>query len=158
MAIMFTLNGKTITAEKHHEDMPLLWYLREISGLKGTKFGCGIGQCGACTVHINDKAVRSCVLTVAQLDGMDIKTIESLANRDGGLHPVQEAWQEVDVPQCGYCQAGQIMAATAMLKATPKPTDEQISEQMTNICRCGTYTRIRKAIHIAADKLAKEVT
>ena len=139
------------------ENMPLLWFIRENEGLKGTKFGCGIGQCGACTVHYDGQATRSCLLKLGHLKGANITTIEGLATNGETLHPVQEAWMEVDVPQCGYCQAGQIMAAASMLKDNPNPTDEDIDTQMTNICRCGTYTRIRKAIHIAADKLAKEV-
>ena len=156
MAINFSLNGQQISASDEQADMPLLWFIRETQGLKGTKFGCGIGQCGACTVHYNGNALRSCSITLKQVANSNITTIEGLANGDQ-LHPVQEAWMEVDVPQCGYCQTGQIMAASAMLAANSAPSDEQINQQMTNICRCGTYTRIRKAIHIAADKLAKEV-
>lgn len=156
MTIKFTLNGQPISVSQDQADMPLLWYIRENEGLKGTKFGCGIGQCGACTVHFNGNAMRACSITLQQAENAQITTIEGLAS-NGKLHPVQEAWMEVDVPQCGYCQAGQIMAASAMLKIHGKPTDAQINQQMTNICRCGTYTRIRKAIHIAADKLAKEV-
>ena len=137
---------------------PLLWVLRDHLNLTGTKYGCGISQCGACTVHMNDQAVRSCSITVAQVSGTNITTIEGLAESEEQLHPVQEAWMQVDVPQCGYCQTGQIMAASAMLKRIPKPTDEDIDNQMTNICRCGTYVRVRQAIKIAADKLATEVT
>lgn len=157
MSISFTLNNKKVTAKETELDMPLLWFIRENLGLKGTKYGCGIGQCGACTVHYNGQAMRSCSVTVAQAKDANITTIEGLAPSDEELHPVQQAWLEVDVPQCGYCQTGQIMAASAMLKELPNPTDEQINERMTNICRCGTYTRIRSAIHIAADQLAKEV-
>lgn len=153
MTIQFTLNNQKVTVDDSMGDMPLLWYLREEAGLTGSKFGCGIGQCGACTVHLNGEALRSCTLTVRQVNKSDVVTIEGLAQSDDKLHPVQEAWMEVDVPQCGYCQAGQIMAATAMLKKIPEPTDEQIDQQMTNICRCGTYTRIRKAIKIAAVNL-----
>lgn len=158
MSITFTLNQSVVDVPAADKDMPLLWYIRETQGLKGTKFGCGIGQCGACTVHLNDQAIRSCSITVAQVSGTNITTIEGLATNDQQLHPVQDAWMEVDVPQCGYCQAGQIMAASAMLKQNPKPTDQDIDNQMTNICRCGTYVRIRQAIKIAADKLATEVT
>jgi isoquinoline 1-oxidoreductase alpha subunit len=158
MSITFKLNQQTVEVAESNKDMPLLWYIRENEGLKGTKFGCGIGQCGACTVHMNDQAVRSCSITVAQVSGTNITTIEGLAKSEEQLHPVQEAWMQVDVPQCGYCQAGQIMAASAMLKRLPNPTDEDIDNQMTNICRCGTYVRVRQAIKIAADKLATEVT
>lgn len=157
MSTTFTLNDKKVTATQQQADMPLLWFLREELSLKGTKYGCGIGQCGACTVHYNGQAMRSCSITVSQAQGANIKTIEGLALGDDKLHPVQEAWMEVDVPQCGYCQSGQIMAASAMLNNIPNPTDEEINQHMTNICRCGTYVRIRKAIHIAADNLAKEV-
>ena len=157
MSITFKLNQQTVEVAESNKDMPLLWYIREYLGLKGIKFGCGIGQCGACTVHMNDQAVRSCSITVAQVSGTNITTIEGPAKSEEQLHPVQEAWMQVDVPQCGYCQAGQIMAASAMLKQIPKPTDEDINNQMTNICRCGTYIRIREAIKIAADKLATEV-
>ena len=158
MSITFKLNQQTVEVAESNKDMPLLWYIRENEGLKGTKFGCGIGQCGACTVHMNDQSVRSCSITVSQASGTNITTIEGLATSEEQLHPVQEAWMQVDVPQCGYCQAGQIMAASAMLKRIPKPTDEDIDNQMTNICRCGTYVRVRQAIKIAADKLATEVT
>jgi isoquinoline 1-oxidoreductase alpha subunit len=157
MSITFKLNQQTVEVAESNKDMPLLWYIREYLGLKGIKFGCGIGQCGACTVHMNDQAVRSCSITVAQVSSTNITNIEGLAKSEEQLHPVQEAWMQVDVPQCGYCQAGQIMAASAMLKQIPKPTDEDINNQMTNICRCGTYIRIREAIKIAADKLATEV-
>lgn len=156
MTIQFTLNNKKVSVDDSLSDMPLLWYLREDAGLTGSKFGCGIGQCGACTVHLNGEAMRSCSITINQVSSSNVVTIEGLAENDEKLHPVQKAWMEVDVPQCGYCQAGQIMAAAAMLKKIPEPTDEQIDEQMTNICRCGTYTRIRKAIKIAAVNI-KEV-
>jgi len=148
MTISFTVNGVAHQVDEQL-DMPLLWYLRDSIDLKGTKFGCGIGQCGACTVHLNGHAVRSCSITLASLDGQKIKTIEGLSDRVEKA--VQTAWRNVDVPQCGYCQSGQIMAATALLKQNPRPTDEDINNVMTNICRCGTYVRIRKAIHQAAD-------
>ena len=134
------------------DDMPLLWALRDELGLTGTKFGCGIAQCGACTVHINGDAMRSCVITVGAVAGHNITTIEGLAEGDE-LHAVQEAWITEDVPQCGYCQTGQIMAVTSFLRNHPAPTDEDINLNITNICRCGTYVRIRKAIHRAAEML-----
>jgi len=130
-------------------DTPLLWVLRDELNLVGTKFGCGIAQCGACTVHLDGKAVRSCSVPIEAIDGKDITTIEGLDAE--AKHPLQEAWREFDVPQCGYCQAGQIMSAAALLKKTPAPTDAQIDEHMQgNLCRCGTYTRIKKAIKSAA--------
>ena len=130
-------------------DMPLLWYLRDTLGLTGTKFGCGASLCGACTVHKNGKAIRSCVTSMRSLSGAEITTIEGVGGP--GLHPVQKAWVEINVPQCGYCQSGQIMQAIALLAKTPKPTDEQIDDEMAgNICRCGTYQRIRAAIKAAA--------
>jgi len=149
--ITFTINGKQHSFDGDG-DMPLLWHLREEAGLKGTKFGCGIGSCGACTVHVDDDAARSCILTMSELDGTSITTIEGLADGDQ-LHPVQEAWVELDVPQCGYCQAGQIMATAAFLKDTPNPSDEDINDGITNLCRCGTYYRIRKAIKLAASRM-----
>ncbi|WP_417461443.1 (2Fe-2S)-binding protein [Kordiimonas sp.] len=149
--VNFSING-TARSFDGDGDMPLLWHLREEAGLKGTKFGCGIGQCGACTVHIDGDAVRSCSLPMAALDGAAVTTIEGLANGDD-LHPVQQAWIEEDVPQCGYCQAGQIMATAAFLKDVPNPTDDDINEGITNLCRCGTYYRIRKAIKLAAQKM-----
>lgn len=130
--------------------MPLLWVLRDLLKLTGTKYSCGIGQCGACTVHVGNMALRSCQLPVSTVMGQDITTIEGLS--DDGDHPVQLAWKETDVPQCGYCQAGQIMSATALLKRNSNPTDEDIDASMNNICRCGTYVRIKKAIHTAADQ------
>ena len=134
-------------------DMPLLWYLRDILGLTGTKFGCGIALCGACTVHKNGEAVRSCVTAMSAASGSDIRTIEDLGAN--GLHPVQEAWMQVNVPQCGYCQSGQIMQAVSLLKSNPHPSDQQIDDAMAgNICRCGTYLRIRQAIKLAAEKNA----
>jgi isoquinoline 1-oxidoreductase alpha subunit len=130
-------------------DMPLLWFLRDIVGLTGTKFGCGMAQCGACTIHLDGEAVRSCVTPVSRAIGKEIVTIEGLSLN--GDHPLQKAWAEVNVPQCGYCQAGQIMSAAVLLRENPKPSDQDIDDAMSgNICRCGTYLRIRKAIHIAA--------
>ena len=138
------------------EDMPLLWYLRDVAGLTGTKFGCGVAQCGACTVHLNGAPMRSCSIPASAVAGQKITTIEGLAGKDGKLNAVQAAWIEHDVAQCGYCQAGQIMSATALLKSNPKPTDADIDAAMAgNLCRCGTYIRIRKAIHSAAANLAK---
>ncbi len=142
------INGKKITVNAD-EDTPLLWVLRDELSLKGTKFGCGIAQCGACTVHINDSAVRSCSLPVSSISGESITTIEGLSKT--GTHPVQLAWKEIDVPQCGYCQAGQIMTASAFLKEKPKPTKDEIREAMHgNICRCASYNRIEKAVKLAA--------
>ena len=148
MAVTLKVNGQTHTLDIEPE-MPLLWALRDELQLTGTKFGCGIAQCGACTVHIGGVAMRSCSIPVGAAAGKDVVTIEGLASPDGKLHPVQAAWVAEDVPQCGYCQSGQIMAAVALLKEKPNPTDEDISG-ITNICRCGTYVRIRKAIHRAA--------
>jgi isoquinoline 1-oxidoreductase alpha subunit len=130
------------------EDTPLLWVIREQVGLTGTKYGCGIAQCGACTVHIDGVAVRSCSMPVGAVEGKRIVTIEGLSAN--ASHPVQKAWAAVDVPQCGYCQSGQIMAAAALLQKNPNPTDNDIDAAMTNICRCGTYLRIREAVHLAA--------
>ena len=144
----FTVNGKAIDSAAE-PDTPLLWVLREDLGLTGTKFGCGIGQCGACTVHVDGNAAKSCQLPVSAVDGKTITTIEGLS--DDSDHPLQVAWIEEQVPQCGYCQSGQIMAAAALLAGTPKPTDADIDAAMSgNICRCGTYQRIRKAVHRAA--------
>ena len=132
----------------------LLWVLRDTLGLVGAKFGCGIAQCGACTVHLNGEAVRSCSVPISAAADADVMTIEGLASPDGTLHALQEAWIAIDVPQCGYCQSGQIMSAAALLEQNPKPSDEDIDIAMAgNICRCGTYVRIRKAIHQAAAKL-----
>jgi isoquinoline 1-oxidoreductase subunit alpha len=131
-------------------DMPLLWYLRDVLGLTGTKFGCGMALCGACTVHQNGKAIRSCTMPMSRLAGADVRTIEDLSKN--GLHPVQKAWIKINVPQCGYCQSGQIMQAIALLNSKPKPSDQDIEEAMAgNICRCGTYQRIRAAIKAAAE-------
>jgi aerobic-type carbon monoxide dehydrogenase small subunit (CoxS/CutS family) len=144
--ITLTVNGKAHQLDVE-PDAPLLWVIRDEVGLTGTKFGCGIAQCGACTVLVDGKPVRSCVTPVSAVKGA-ITTIEGLS--PGAKHPVQQAWLIEDVPQCGYCQSGQILAAAALLKATPQPTDAQIDAAMSNICRCGTYPRIRKAIHRAA--------
>ena len=144
------INGKSAQVDVDPAT-PLLWVLRDHLKLVGTKFGCGIAQCGACTVHIGDGAVRSCQIPVSSVGEQPITTIEGLSEH--GDHPVQQAWMEIDVYQCGYCQAGQIMQASALLKNNPNPTDEEIEATMSgNICRCGTYTRIKKAIHLAADK------
>jgi isoquinoline 1-oxidoreductase alpha subunit len=145
-----TING-TVHDVSVDPDTPLLWAIREWVGLTGTKFGCGIAQCGACTVHIDGAATRSCSVPVSAVEGKQIVTIEGLA-KNGKLHPVQQAWIDHDVPQCGYCQAGMIMAAAALLKDRPKPTDADIDDTITNICRCGTYQQVRAAIHAAASK------
>ncbi len=134
-------------------DMPLLWVLRDELGLTGTKYGCGIAQCGACTVHIEGQAVRSCVMPISAVAGKAVKTIEGLATPEN-LHAVQSAWIEEQVPQCGYCQPGMIMAVAALLNTNPNPDDETIDRSITNICRCGTYPRVRKAIHRAAQALS----
>ncbi len=147
--IEFRLNGEAVSADVP-DDMPVLWVLRDVLHLTGTKFGCGIAQCGACTVHVDGRAMRSCVLPAASIAGKDITTIEGLAD-DGVLHRVQQAWIEEQVPQCGYCQSGMIMTAAALLAENPAPTDDDIDRTVTNICRCGTYPRIRKAIHRAAN-------
>jgi aerobic-type carbon monoxide dehydrogenase small subunit (CoxS/CutS family) len=142
------INGKSQSVEAD-SDTPLLWVLRDHIELVGTKYGCGIGQCGACTVHVNGTAAKSCSLLVSQLQGMEITTIEGLS--EYGTHPVQEAWKEIDVPQCGYCQSGQIMTAAALLENNPNPSDKDIDAAMNgNICRCGTYVRIKQAIKIAS--------
>ncbi len=147
--ISFKVNSESVTYEGD-DDTPLLWVLRDHLQKTGTKYGCGIGQCGACTVHVNGRAQRSCITPVSTISGQSITTIEGLASSDGELHPVQKAWLEIDVPQCGYCQAGQIMATADFLNKYPEPSDKDIDENMTNICRCGTYVRIREAIHRAA--------
>ncbi|MDT0538576.1 2Fe-2S iron-sulfur cluster-binding protein [Croceitalea sp. P059] len=149
----YTLN---INGETKEVDLdpstPMLWVLRDHVKLLGTKYGCGIAQCGACTVHLGDNAVRSCQLTVSAVGDQEITTIEGLS--ENGDHPVQQAWMEVDVPQCGYCQAGQIMTASALLKRNPSPSDAEIDSAMNgNICRCGTYTRIKKAVKIASESV-----
>jgi isoquinoline 1-oxidoreductase alpha subunit len=145
--IKLNVNGKDHSVDVEPE-MPLLWTLREVLGMTGTKYGCGIAQCGACTVHINGTPTRSCAIPASALVGTRITTIEGLSKDSS--HPIQKAWAAVDVPQCGYCQSGQIMAAADLLKRIPKPTDKDIDDVMTNICRCGTYQRIRAAIHLAA--------
>jgi len=145
----FSLNGRGVTV---HDDpsTPLLWVIRDTLGLTGTKFGCGVAQCGVCTVSIDGEPVRSCVLPLSEAEGRSVTTIEGLS--EDGSHPVQRAWTELDVPQCGYCQAGQIMSAAALLAKTPNPTDEEIDAAMSgNLCRCGTYGRIRAAIHRASE-------
>lgn len=147
--VQFKINGKEMRYDGDPA-MPLLWYLREDAGLKGTKFGCGVAQCGACTIHFNGNAMRSCVVPMSAVDGAEITTIEGLADGEE-LHPVQEAWVELDAPQCGYCQTGQIMATAALLSNNSNPDDEDIDRAITNICRCGAYYRIRKAIHRAAE-------
>jgi len=144
-----SINGRSYDVEVE-PDTPLLWVLRDTIGLTGTKYGCGIAQCGACTVHIDGVATRSCQVPVGTVGSKKIETIESLA-QNGKLHPVQQAWLEHDVPQCGYCQSGMIMAAVSLLRQKPKPTDADIDAAITNICRCGTYQRIRAAIHAAAN-------
>lgn len=150
--ISFTVNRKDVSLDVDPTE-PLLWVLREKLGLTGTKFGCGMAQCGACTVHIDGQAVRSCVAPVSRAAGHEVTTIEGLST--GLTHPLQRAWIELDVPQCGYCQSGQIMSAAVLLREKPSPTDEDIDEAMTgNICRCGTYSRIRRAIHRAAEMIA----
>jgi isoquinoline 1-oxidoreductase alpha subunit len=147
--ISFTLNGAEVQVDAP-DDMPLLWVLRDRLSLTGTKYGCGIAQCGACTVHVDDRAMRSCVAPVSAVAGKAVTTIEGLGS-DDKLHPVQQAWVDEQVPQCGYCQSGMIMAAADLLAQNPAPDDAAIDGAITNICRCGTYPRIRKAIHHAAD-------
>jgi aerobic-type carbon monoxide dehydrogenase small subunit (CoxS/CutS family) len=146
------INGRPVTV-KVEDDTPLLWVLRDHLGLTGTKFGCGVAQCGACTVHVDGAATRSCVLPVSAVEGRSVTTIEGL----GGDHPVQTAWVDADVPQCGYCQSGQIMSAVALLADTPSPSDDQIDRGMRgNLCRCGTYPRIRRAISQAAAAMVEQ--
>jgi isoquinoline 1-oxidoreductase alpha subunit len=148
MAISFKVNGKSTTVDVP-ADMPLLWVLRDVLDLKGTKFGCGIAQCGACTVHLNGAPIRSCTRKASTVAGADVTTIEGLSPE--GTHALQRAWEELDVPQCGYCQAGQLMSAASLLAKNPNPTDADIDTAMNgNICRCATYLRIRQAIHAAA--------
>jgi len=154
MSVTFRLNGKSTTVDVTPE-MPLLWVLRDVLDMKGTKFGCGIAQCGACTVHVKGTPTRSCTTPVSRVAGQDVTTIEGLS--PDGSHPVQRAWEEIDVPQCGYCQAGQIMSAVALLQKTPKPTDADIDAGMNgNICRCATYLRIKQAVHKAAELSAAQ--
>ena len=149
--IKLTVNGRPREVDVEPE-MPLLWVLRDVLDVKGPKYGCGIAQCGACTVHVNGEPVRSCSFPVSGAAGKRVLTLEGLA-QGAKLHPVQQAWIDHQVPQCGYCQGGQIMAAVALLKKKPNPTDADIDEAMTNICRCGTYARVRTAIHAAAKKV-----
>ena len=151
--IKLNVNGQTRNVDVD-PNTPLLWVLREWLGMTGTKYGCGVAQCGACTVHLDGVAMRSCQVPVGSASQAHITTIEGLS-ADGLSHPVQAAWLQHDVPQCGYCQSGQIMAAVALLKQNPKPTDEDINNAVTNICRCGTYQRIREAIHTAASLAGK---
>ena len=151
--VSFRLNGSQVDIDVP-DKMPVLWILRDHLGLTGTKFGCGIAQCGACTIHVDGKAVRSCVLPATSVDGKSVVTIEGLST-DGELNPVQQAWIDEQVPQCGYCQPGMIMSVTAFLREHPHPDDAAIDENITNICRCGTYPRIRKAIHRAAKTAPK---
>lgn len=157
MPIEAKVNGKPVTFNAE-PDTPLLWAIREELGMTGTKFGCGIAACGACSVHIDGEVMRSCSVPVSDIAGKSITTIEGLGNADGTLHALQAAWIEHQVPQCGYCQSGQLMAAAALLDASPKPSDEQIDAAMTNICRCGTYPRIRAAIHDVAGTAATPAT
>lgn len=147
--IKLNINNNDVVLDADPQ-MPLLWAIRDLAGLKGTKYGCGVAQCGACVVHLNGEAVRSCVTKVSRAEGQKIMTIEGLsADND---HPVQKAWQQIDVPQCGYCHSGQIMSAVVLLREKPDPTDQDIDDAMAgNICRCGTYLRIRKAIHLASE-------
>jgi isoquinoline 1-oxidoreductase alpha subunit len=148
--VRLTVNGKSHNVDVE-SDTPLLWVIRDSIGMTGTKYGCGIAQCGACTVHIDGVTTRSCSIPVSDAVGKKITTIEGLT-QNGTLHKVQQAWIDNDVPQCGYCQSGMIMAVAALLKAKPKPTDADIDREITNICRCGTYQQVREAIHAAAAK------
>ncbi len=153
MAIAFSLNGKPASVEAE-PDTPLLWVLREELGLTGTKFGCGIAACGACSVHLDGAVTRSCSVPVSEAAGRQVTTIEGLKGADGALHPVQQAWIDAQVPQCGYCQSGQIMAAVALIREAGRPSDAQVDAAMTNLCRCGTYPRIREAIRRATGQAA----
>jgi len=149
------INGKPHIVEGVEDSTPLLWVLRDTLGLLGTKYGCGIALCGACTIHIDGIPIRSCSFPVSAVDGKEIRTIEGLAGNDGALHALQQAWIASDVAQCGYCQAGQLMSAAALLDENPNPSDSDIDEAMQgNYCRCGTYNRIKAAIHTAADNLS----
>jgi isoquinoline 1-oxidoreductase alpha subunit len=152
--VKFNLNGRAVSSSAE-ADTPLLWVIRDELGLKGTKFGCGIAMCGACTVHVDGKPTRSCILKLGRVEGASITTIEGLAGK--GKHPLQIAWMKEQVPQCGYCQNGQIMQAATLLSDNPDPSDDEISRHMNgNLCRCMAYTRIRKAIHVAADITRQE--
>jgi isoquinoline 1-oxidoreductase alpha subunit len=156
MPFTLNVNGKPVTVDVPG-DMPLLWVLRDVLDLRGTKFGCGLGQCGACTVHVSGNAVRSCQMPLSRAAGQAITTIEGLS--PGASHPLQRAWEELDVPQCGYCQAGQIMSAAALLRRNAHPSDADIDLAMSgNLCRCATYTRIREAIHRAAGNATPTAT
>lgn len=146
--VVFQLNGEDFSFDGD-ENTPLLWVIRDTAGLTGTKFGCGVGSCGACTVHVEGSALRSCMVQVSAIAGKHVTTIEGLS--EDLSHPIQQAWIKEDVPQCGYCQSGMIMAASALLNQHPHPSDEQIDEYVTNLCRCGTYHRIRRAIHAAEE-------
>jgi len=153
--VTLNINKKTYNIDVD-PDMPLLWALRDVIGLVGTKFGCGVAQCGACVVHLDGEAVRSCVTKVSRAAGKKVTTIEGLSENSD--HPLQKAWLELDVPQCGYCQSGQLMSAAVLLRENPNPTDQDIDDAMAgNICRCGTYLRIRKAIHLAAEMQRKGI-
>ena len=154
--MQLSVNGKTMEVDAE-PDMPILWMLRDVLNLTGTKFGCGIAACGACSVQLDGQVVRSCVVPVSAAVGKHITTIEALADKDQ-LHPLQVAWIAEQVPQCGYCQSGMLMAASALLKQNPRPTDADIDAAMTNICRCGTYQRVRAAIHRAAQSIARSAT
>lgn len=157
--MQLNVNGRSHDLGDIDPSTPLLWVLRDTLGLVGTKYGCGVGQCSACTVHVDGAPAQSCQLPVQAMADREITTIEGIAADDGTLHPVQQAWIDGDVPQCGYCQAGQIMSAVALLERTPRPTDRDIDGAMSrNVCRCGTYTRIRKAIHTAAGTKAEEAS
>lgn len=147
------VNDKALDVTGVPDDTPLLWVLRDHLGLTGTKYGCGVSECGACTVHVDGEAIQSCVTELSEIGDSPVTTIEGLS--EDGNHPVQKAWKEHNVPQCGYCQVGQMMMAAAMLKSTPEPTDKDIETEMWNVCRCGTYPRIREAIKSAAKEMAK---
>jgi len=152
-----TVNGKSHIIKDVDASTPLLWVLRDTLGLVGTKYGCGIAECGACTIHLDNTPVRSCSFPISAVDGEEIKTIEGLANQDGTLHALQQAWIDFDVAQCGYCQAGQLMSAAALLEQNPNPDDTDIEDAMEgNYCRCGTYNRIKAAIHAAAGKITEQ--
>jgi len=153
MPITATVNGREVSLAGE-DDTPLLWAVREELGLTGTKFGCGIAACGACTVHVDGEPVRSCSLPISAVQGKAITTIEGLRGDDGALHPVQQAWIDAQVPQCGYCQSGQIMTAVALIRKSARPSPEQVDAAMTNLCRCGTYPRIREAIMAATGQAA----
>ena len=157
MATSFTVNGKQVNVDAA-EDTPLLWALRDDLGMTGTKFGCGVAACGACSVHVDGQITRSCSVPISEIAGKAVTTIEGIMGADGTLHKVQQAWIDAQVPQCGYCQSGQIMAAVALIEQVGSPSDAQIDEAMTNICRCGTYPRIRTAILAATGQAAAAQT